>query len=234
MVRITIPTAGTAGQQVTASAALNVRAGSLSNTNYNSSTKMCVATHTTSHNLTQAAIMKFTVPSPATVTAAVLKLTLSTLNADLTENMPMLLLGISNNSWTATGTTWNTLAAGSGPLKVHPPFGSPASWAMDAVAKNFINYGSPGLQVVGHITLPPMTATSAPGYVKMVDVTQFVKASSSSGGTVSFVLVRPFRRNTEVATGDTMPADTLNGGNSACWWSASATTSTSRPTLLLY
>jgi hypothetical protein len=76
------------------------------------------------------------------------------------------------------------------------------------------------------------------GTVKMVDVTSFVKASD---GNVSFLLVRPFRRNKETATSDVIPADTLNGGSQTCFHrgkresdSGAAAVVGNRPRLVLY
>jgi len=74
-------------------------------------------------------------------------------------------------------------------------------------------------------------AVLSAGMVKMVDVTSIVKASN---GNVAFLLVRPFRRNQEKASGDTIPADTLNGGANVCFHSLAATTLSNRPRLLVY
>lgn len=74
-------------------------------------------------------------------------------------------------------------------------------------------------------------AVLATGMVKMVDVTSIVKASN---GNFAFLLVRPFRRNQEVASGDTMAADTLNGGANVCFHSLAAATVSNRPRLLVY
>jgi len=155
---------------------------------------------------------------------------LAALSTNLTSDMPLLLLGMASNDWTGATVAWNSLAAAGGILKPHPPTGSTSAWRVDSIANNFINWGAPGLQIVGKVTLPSgMSASSEVGLIKMVDVTSFVQQSS---GVVSFVLVRPFRNNQEVATGNTIAADLLNGGAVACF-NNSATASSDRAQLLL-
>lgn len=64
-------------------------------------------------------------------------------------------------------------------------------------------------------------------------MSSYVKASN---GNVAFILVRPFRRDKESPKDATyaVPADTLNGGTSACFHSLASTTTTARPRLLVY
>lgn len=67
-----------------------------------------------------------------------------------------------------------------------------------------------------------LTNSTASLAVKQVDVTSYVQ---QSGGTASFLLVRPFRNNLETATASTVAADTLNGGALACFYASSSFTS---------
>ena len=183
-----------------------------------------------------ATLLRFAVPNPgAAVAGAVLQLTVSSLSAPLAAPMPMLLLGITDNSWTAGGATWDGLSSATGPLLPLLPPGANSSWAVDRVGHNFVNWaGHPGLAVAGHVTLPPLgSAAAAVGLVQRVDVTSFVKAAvGGGGGVVSFLLVRPFRNNQEVATASTVPADTLNGGAVACFYGTGSSAGL-QPSLLL-
>lgn len=201
--------------------AAHVRAGANSNANFAGSSSLCVGTNdATAHHNTYATVIKFAVTNPAGVTAAVLRLRVATLSTNLTSDMPLLLLGMASNDWTAATVAWNGLAGTSGVLKSHPPTGSTSTWKVDSIANNFINWDAPGLQIVGKVTLPSdLNPSNGVGSVKMVDVTSFVQQSS---GVVSFVLIRPFRNNQEVASGNTIAADLLNSGAVACFNSATA------------
>lgn len=161
--RLTIPAAAVTVKDTVASAAGHVRAGTNSGTSYGTLTTMCVGSSSATHTNTYASAMRFTVSSPSTITAAVLKLTLSSLSASLTEPMTMLLLAMSNNAFTASTLTWTSMVSGPGALLTHPPAGSASTWTLNSTARNFINYNSPGLQIMGHVTLPVLTTSQAAG-----------------------------------------------------------------------
>lgn len=229
LLRLRVPAVPVTQLVINASAAVHVRPSTLKSTNYASSAEMCVGSSvTTTLADTWVAAMRFEVPSPASVTSAVLRLTLSSLSSALTANMPMLLLGISANSWAASNVTWAALSGTAGPLKPHPPSGAASTFKLDSIRANFINYAHPGLSVVGHITLPSgLTTAQAGGLVKQVDVTPFVRSST---GPVSLLLARPFRNNAETAAGgNSMPKDAVNSGARACFAASGAT----RPVLIL-
>jgi hypothetical protein len=109
LVRLTVPAVASTLRNVTATHAVHVRAGTNSGTNYGTLTTMCVGSSSATHTSTYASVMRFSVANPSTLTSAVLALTVSSLSATLTENMPMLLLGIKDNSWTSTSATWTSL-----------------------------------------------------------------------------------------------------------------------------
>lgn len=233
LVRIKVPVAGAAVVQstVVARGSAHVRAGSSSNTNY-AATTMCVGSSKTTHASSYASVMQFTVANATNVTSAVLRLTVSSLSAALSANMPMQLLGFANTAWSPTAITWNGLVTNGGPLLTHPPAGSATSWDWDKVAENPINWNSPGLTILGHVTLPSGLSTSAAvSRQQAVDVTEYVRAAP--GSAASFLLLRPVRNNLETATGDTIAADTLNGGARACFHSATASTAANRPRLFV-
>lgn len=116
LVRLTIPAAPVTLSTVTAAATTHVRAGSNSNTAYSSLAATCVGSNSGTHTNTYASVMRFTVTNPSTITSAVLRLTVSSLSASLTANMPMLLLAIPDNGWTPATATWTSLTGGSQPL----------------------------------------------------------------------------------------------------------------------
>lgn len=162
LVRFTIPAASATLRNISAVQAGQVRASTLSSTNYNSSVTMCVGTHSTTHTNTYATAMRFSVSNPANITYAVVRLTASSVSTSLTTSMPLLLLAIRDSTWTSANVTWNALAGpGSGPLLPHPPTAS--GWVVNSVAKNFINWNSTGIQIAGHVTIPPVTTTGAAG-----------------------------------------------------------------------
>jgi len=162
LVRFTIPATSATLRNISAVQAGQVRASTLNATNYNSSVTMCVGTHSTTHTNTYVTAMRFSVSNQTNITYAVVKLTVSSVSASLTTSMPLLLLAIRDNTWTSANVTWNALAgSGAAPLLPHPPTAS--GFVLDSVAKNFINWNSTGIQIAGHVTIPPVTTTSAAG-----------------------------------------------------------------------
>ena len=183
---------------------------------------LCVSTsNTANHEGTSVALIKFPVSNAATVVTAVLELTVTSSPA---ADMPLLLIGLNpansaSSAWSEATTSWLGL-----PFAVTPlPSGGPSA-AITTIAQNFARLDN-GNVVAGHVTVH---ATDAPGTVKRVDVTEFVR--SSAGGSATFVLARRLRNSAYYGNANgSIPADGLSSGAAVCFASKDTTTPSTTP-----
>jgi hypothetical protein len=123
--------------------------------------------------------------------------------------MTISILGLRNFPQSAGSATWSSLSQNTTGADLLLPLGQ--STLFTNVSQNFINWkSSMGISLAGHLTV----SSGVSNQVRMMDVTDYAKSVIQSGGSsLTFVLYRPFRRQSYRSAAELIQPDDLAQGS---------------------